>query len=79
MTVLLVQGEIERIENQIKVLEGRYTRLKEELLRNAFGMTCTSLRRVQQGMKDLEMVARRKRELERRLHRLRGQPHRMIL
>lgn len=79
MTVLLVPGEIERIENQIKVLESRYTRLKEELLRNAFGISCASLRRVQQGKKDLEMLARRKRDLERRLQRLQSQPHRMIL
>ncbi len=72
------KAEIERTENQLKVLEGISARLKEDLLKNAFGNACWSLPRIKQGKKDLEALIHRKKNLERRLQHLRSQPFLMM-
>jgi hypothetical protein len=73
-----VKAEIEQTENQLKLLEGKSARLKEDLLRNAFGNACWSLPRIKRGKEDLEALTQRKKNLERRLQHLRSQPFLMM-
>jgi predicted nucleic acid-binding Zn-ribbon protein len=73
------KAEIEQTENQLKLLEGKSIRLKQDLLEHAFGDGCWSLPRIKQGKKELEILAQRKKSLERRLQHLRSQPFLMMM